>query len=881
MQTTSRITRGKFNKFLALISPSLRFNSRFSALATVILLCGLLLGACGPNPSDQTPTPTPPAGFKVSSVLVNIFTTYQTAPGSEADRQKAAIQYAREVGVINDKDEVAFELELDSPDREQAVTDKIKSMGGRVSSSANLEGTVKLRVNVPVDVFIKYSNSANKDNFLNDLAGFQGVKSINLLIGSSPREFNSMPDSAEALKQVAQVSQNEGVKLIGADKWHAAGFTGQGVKVGVIDIGFKYYEQFLGKTLPDDLVIKDIGQETDGDSSLDTSVHGTAVVEIIHSVAPDAKIFAASIDGSDSQYKAATEWLISQNVSIVSVSLGDHLSLADGNSAVERYLERVHKEKGIVFLLAAGNEASGHYAGFFNPDADGFHQFVPGVTRMIVGNPGKTAQRTYFTLVWEQWGLDKKQVNDLDLFVLDRNGKPVRSSQDAQSVRNPVEILPFTLQPREYYYVQVRQKPGTPAYTKPFRLHVYGDNLTLQFIVPQMSVGSPASSRGVLAVGAIEWSEDKWVYYSSQGPLPDGRFKPEVSGPTEVSSRAYEEEGRDSFGGTSAATPQVAGTAALLKGANPNMTADQLESLLKENIKDLSPEGLDFANGYGRVDLHNLNPVKGLLPQGKVAPTPQVDLTNLQFPVLTLDILYPTPQVGPATANKVNAPTPLPTRYWGLEDGATNDSRPGTPGVNNPTTPVPTSTPRSGTTTVTVEPVTNIDFSDNFKNPASGLPNSDQASYQDGSYRLKVQPGQLTWSSYPASQVSATDFGAEVTAQGLGKDGLYGLVFWQQDANNYFLLSVTGQGQYQISQYSNGAYKEVIGWTQASGWKSGGANNLRLVANNGALRVSINNQPGKTGQATGQGAIGFAAGSYGSAEEVAAFSDFRLSTTGN
>ncbi len=232
----------------------------WGGLLVVLLGCTLILAACGPNPTETSQNSiTPSSNQKISTVLLDIFVVYQTTQGSEGDKKAAAIQYARDKQVLNKKDEAVFELELDQPDREQAVTEKIKSMGGRVQVATNIEGTVKMRVAVPVDAFMSYSNTNTKDNFLADLAAFKGVKSIDLIIGIQPQGFQHLPESADALAQTA--TKNEGVKLMGADKWQAAGFKGKGVKIGVIDGGFKYKKKFLCITLPAYLEPKDIDAE--------------------------------------------------------------------------------------------------------------------------------------------------------------------------------------------------------------------------------------------------------------------------------------------------------------------------------------------------------------------------------------------------------------------------------------------------------------------------------------------------------------------------------------------------------------------------------------------------------------------------------------------
>ena len=40
------------------------------------------------------------------------------------------------------------------------------------------------------------------------------------------------------------------MKVIGADKWQAAGYTGQGIKIGILDQGFDGYRDLLGRELP-------------------------------------------------------------------------------------------------------------------------------------------------------------------------------------------------------------------------------------------------------------------------------------------------------------------------------------------------------------------------------------------------------------------------------------------------------------------------------------------------------------------------------------------------------------------------------------------------------------------------------------------------------
>ena len=55
-------------------------------------------------------------------------------------------------------------------------------------------------------------------------------------------------------------------------------------------------------------------------------------------------------------------------------------------------------------------------------------------------------------------------------------------------------------------------------------------------------------------------------------------------------------------GGTSFSAPIVAGVAALVLSVNPNLTANQVQDILKQSADDLGPAGWDSGYGWGRVN---------------------------------------------------------------------------------------------------------------------------------------------------------------------------------------------------------------------------------------------------------------------------------------
>lgn len=129
-------------------------------------------------------------------------------------------------------------------------------------------------------------------------------------------------------------------------------------------------------------------------------------------------------------------------------------------------------------------------------------------------------------------------------------------------------------------------------------------------------IGAPASVPSAFSSGATNLN-DVVPYWSSGGivewneaPYVGKWMKPEVSAPGVQINSAMAGlfkwmEGSHSWGsmdGTSMAAPHVAGVAALVKQANPSLTADQIKKLLEVSSVDLGLEGKDVRYGAGRIN---------------------------------------------------------------------------------------------------------------------------------------------------------------------------------------------------------------------------------------------------------------------------------------
>lgn len=152
---------------------------------------------------------------------------------------------------------------------------------------------------------------------------------------------------------------------------------------------------------------------------------------------------------------------------------------------------------------------------------------------------------------------------------------------------------------------------------EPYNIGAPGSNPPAWLHPLQSQNGTGVSS--MITVGAVDF-EDHLRNYSSIGPVTweevsdyqdfpfekgqkKGLMKPEICAPSETPSLSYDGENYTlSFGGTSSATPHVAGAVALLMSAEPKLTVAQItESLLMTATK---MDG-EFTNhcGAGRLDV--------------------------------------------------------------------------------------------------------------------------------------------------------------------------------------------------------------------------------------------------------------------------------------
>ena len=162
-----------------------------------------------------------------------------------------------------------------------------------------------------------------------------------------------------------EVNLKESVPLIGAPEAWAAGYTGEGVKVAVLDTGIDVNHPDLKDQ------IDATASFVPGEAITDVNGHGTHVAGTIvgtggasggdyKGVAPDADLIVGKVLGGEEGYGldswiiAGMEWAAQQGADVVNMSLGDSYP-TDGSDPMSQTVDALSAQYGTLFVIAAGN----------------------------------------------------------------------------------------------------------------------------------------------------------------------------------------------------------------------------------------------------------------------------------------------------------------------------------------------------------------------------------------------------------------------------------------------------------------------------------------------------------------------------------------------
>ena len=492
----------------------------------------------------------------------------------------------------------------------------------------------------------------------------------------------------EGITRVGSVT-SEGVEALEVDEVRETfGLDGTGVKACVISNGIEGLEEAQATgDLPASVDVCPINNNS--------GAEGTAMLEIVHDLAPGAELgFCPAFGELGKQSIAdAVNYLANDAFG----GEGCDVIVDDVANLTEPYFQDgiialavdAAAAQGVAYFSSAGNSADNHYerpyvdatpgsvGDIAAPFAD-LHDFgeAAGLDSDIDWQ-GVVAGAGNFVAVFLQWNDPFNAAsNDYDLYLFDRNGdlagdttglfpcfpdedRPCfaangTAQQDGDDepvevaiIVNPYgEITPETPAGQiEPFFIVIDRFRGDPDKLLEINFNGFFAISSL-YNVPEGSVWGHAAAEGAIAVGAINVSDeglDDIEPFSSRGPSlifyePDGtpnfqsRPKPDIVAVDAVSVTGFGGF-PTTFFGTSASAPHAAAVGALLLDLDPALAPEAVEQVLEETAEDLGEPGFDFIYGNGLISAFDA--VVGAV--GDEA-APRCEIVSVEDDVLTVEV---------------------------------------------------------------------------------------------------------------------------------------------------------------------------------------------------------------------------------------------------
>lgn len=563
--------------------------------------------------------------FLITLSFLLMFSSMGTGVGAANKDSKSASQLAGLVGDFNFSSTAVTSVivELNEPSIVEAKhkgksqsKEKLSKARNQVKSDLN-KAVKSSKVNREYDYVFSGFSVELAENEIPALLAVQGVKAV---YPDVEYQTTSLGEGEVISTEEFSPAMFNSAPHIGADKAWETGYTGEGIKVAVIDTGVDYthpdLQHAFGSYKGWDLVDNDSEpQETpNGDPRGEATTHGSHVAGtvaangLIKGVAPDATLLAYRVlgpggRGSTENVIAAIEKAVQDGADVMNLSLGN--SLNDPDYATSISLDWAMAE-GVVAVTSNGNSGPENWT-----------VGSPGTARDAI-SVGATQLpfNVYNAKISTTEGVDYPSAkvmgfpSDAEVTALDGKefefvhvGKGTPADFEGKELTGKIALISrgdFAFVDKAtnaknagaigaiIYNNVAGEQPDVPG------MDVPTIKITLEDGQKLLSELEKGNNKVSFKIDFAKRVNEMMADFSSRGPVINTwMVKPDVSAPgvnivsTVPTHDPANPHGYGSKQGTSMASPHVAGAAALILQANPNWGVEDVKAALMNTAENL------------------------------------------------------------------------------------------------------------------------------------------------------------------------------------------------------------------------------------------------------------------------------------------------------
>jgi uncharacterized protein YjdB len=378
-------------------------------------------------------------------------------------------------------------------------------------------------------------------------------------------------------------------------------FAGDDIKIGVISDGVAgLAEAIASGDLPSNVVV--LNNRFNG-------AEGTAMLEIIYDLAPNAQLFFHDYGSSSLDFIDAINTLAAQGVDII---IDDIVYLDEPfyeDSIIAKHIDQLVASTGILYVSSAGNFAESHYQGNYLPILQNgvyehdFSSVDPKINRIPVNIAARSS-----VIIMLQWNEPfDNSAKDLELAVC-----PDETSTDCFVSDNwqlgagysPVEYVELFNSSYQSQMQYIAVFSETALTNVNMEIYVFGNISIAKYGTRSDSTFGHSTAASVLSIASTSDGFSVQSNYSSQGPftMVNGtkRNKPDFIGRDCVMVTGFGGFPTN-FCGTSAAAPHIGAIAGLMLSNDQSLSRAQLINALKAKSVDMDVTGYDHKTGNGFI----------------------------------------------------------------------------------------------------------------------------------------------------------------------------------------------------------------------------------------------------------------------------------------